>query len=214
MTAVVATGACAPPNLSRTLGRGNFELRGSAGGPFFNNLGPAIPVPHVHLGGRVGVNDWMDVDGNLNVLAAAFGVWAMDVATNFQLYRRPRGLAVATSTRLFILGDLNDAPDARALPELGLHLGGPVARWLNLYGGVTSAVQFRAPIGKAPVFTTPFAGAEVLLPPRAGRQHGIAVHAGWTNPWEDATTVVAYTPGRGAAALHLGYRVRFGGLDR
>ena len=206
--------ACAPPNLSRTLGAGNYEVRGSLGGPFVTNLGPPIPVPHAHVGARVGVTDWMDVDGNFNLLAAAFSMWAMDVATNFQLYRRPKGLAVASSTRLFILGDLNDAPKARVFPELGLHLGGPAARWLNLSGGMTSAVQFRAPAGKPPVFVTPFVGTEFLFPARKERQHGLAIHFSWTNPWEDATSVVNYAAGRGAVGLQLGYRVRFGGLDR
>jgi hypothetical protein len=215
LTCALATVACAPANLSRTLGAGNTELRAALGGPVFQNLGAPIPAPNLHLGGRVGLTDWMDLDGNLNLTATAFSLWAMDLAANFQLYRRPRGLAVATSARLFILGDLDDAPAARALPEVGLHLGAPLTRWLSLYGGVTSAAQFRAPEGKPPLFTTPFLGAEFLLPARGKpRQHGLALHAGWTNPWEDNNAVVNYTTSRGALALHLGYRVRFGGLHR
>ena len=59
-------------------------------------------------------------------------------------------------------------------------------------------------------------GTEFLIPPRGetNRQHGLALHLGWTNPWQDATAVVSYQPGYGGLALYLNYRVRFGGLDR
>ncbi len=210
--------ACAAPNLSRTVGAGNYELRANAGGPFFGNLGAPIPLPFVYVGGRYGVHDRIDVDGNLGVTSAAFGIWAMDLGANLQLHRQPGGLAVASSARLYLLGDLDDAPATRLYPELGLHLGGPVLPWLQLYGGSTALVQFRPPRGKAPLYVTPFFGVEFLLPARDGRrrarQHGIALHASWTNPWEDATSVVNYRPGYGALGLQLGYRARFGGIDR
>ena len=63
----------------------------------------------------------------------------------------------------------------------------------------------------APGLTTVF-----LMPPRGGtnRQHGLALHLGWTNPWQSSESVVAYQPGYGGLALYLNYRVRFGGLDR
>ena len=69
---------------------------------------------------------------------------------------------------------------------------------------------------KPPVFLTPFFGTEFLIPPRGetNRQHGLALHLGWTNPWQDATSVVDYRPGYGALSVQLGYRARFGGLDR
>lgn len=205
---------CAAPNLSRTVGRGNYELRGSLGGPFFGNLGKPIPLPQVYVGGRYGVTDWMDVDANFGVVAAAYGIWAMDVAGNFQLHRKPGGLAVASSARLYLLGDLDDAPQARLYPELGLHLGGPVLPWLHLYGGSTLVAQFRPPEGKPPVFVTPFFGPEFLIPARRNRQHGIALHLSWTNPWQDSTSIIDYRPAYGALSLQLAYRVRFGGLDR
>ena len=209
---------CAAPNLSRTVGAGNYELRGNVGGAVIGNLGTPMPLPMVYVGGRYGVRDWVDVDGNFGLTAAAFGIWAMDLGGNFQLYRKPGGLAVASSARLYLLGDLDHAPKARAYPELGLHLGGPVLPWLHLYGGSTLFAQFKPPQGKPPVFLTPFFGVEFLLPERQGRrrarQHGIAVHASWTNPWQDATSVVDYRPGYGALSVQLGYRARFGGLDR
>lgn len=213
---------CAAPNLSRTVGRGNGEVRASAGGPLFAALGPTIPAPHVQVGGRYGVTDAVDLDANLNLLGAAYQLLMLDVAANVQLYRRPRGLAMATSGRLYIMGDLDDAPLARAYPEWGLHLGGPVPRvdWLHLYGGQTLAVQFDPPEEGEAVFFTPFVGVEALLPhdrPRRGkpRQHGIALHFGWTNPWRDRDTVLDYRPAVGGAMhVYLAYRLRLGGLNR
>lgn len=221
--ALLGATACAAPNLSRTVGQGNGELHVAAGGPFFSRLGPTVPMPNVNVGGRVGATDWMDVDANVNALAAAFGIWAVDLAANFQLYRKPGGLAVATSTRVWTYGDLDDPPAFRAFPELGLHLGGQVPRvkWLHLYGGTTAAFSFRPPEGAPPVFVTPFFGTEFLLPQgkraataRKPRQHGLALHVAWINPGPQVDSVVDYWPGYGAFSLQLGWRVRFGGLDR
>jgi hypothetical protein len=162
----------------------------------------------------------MDVDLNANFLAFAYAVWAVDIATIFQLYRKPQGLAVSASTRLWTLGDLDDPVAFRAYPELGLHLGGtvPRARWLHLYGGATTFFSINPPPEKPSLFVTPFFGTEFLIPQRyrigKPRQHGIAVHVAWTNPGTDATAVVEYQPGRGAISLLLGYRLRFGGIDR
>lgn len=218
---VLLTSACAAPNLSRTVGRGNGEVRATMGGPLIGALGPTIPFPHVQVGGRVGLTDWLDADGNLNLLGLAYGLWVMDLAADLQLYRRPRGLAVATSGRLYVLGDLDDAPGARAYPEWGLHLGGPVpgVDWLALYGGQTLTFSLTPPRDGASLFFTPFVGVEALLPfdrPRRGkpRQHGIAVHASWTNPWDDSDSVLDYRPAQGALGIYLAYRLRLGGLDR
>lgn len=219
--AALGCSACAAPNLSRTVGRGNGELHVSAGGPLFATLGPTIPVPHANVGGRYGVTDWMDVDGNIDALALAFQIWAMDLAASFQLLRNPGGLAVASSARFYLLGDLDDAPSLRAYPEWGVHLGGPVpgVRWLQLYGGQTMAFSLSPPREGSAVFWTPFVGAEALMParrPRRGkpRQHGLALHASWTNPWDDRASVLDYRPRYGAMGIYLGYRVRFGGLER
>ncbi|MEM7159727.1 MAG: hypothetical protein AAF799_43200 [Myxococcota bacterium] len=220
VVALVGSG-CAAPNLSRTVGRGNSELHASAGGPFAAVLGPPLPVPHANVGGRVGVSNRVDLDGNVNLLAMAFQILAFDVAANVQLYRRRGGLAVAGSTRLYLMGDLDEPPATRLYPELGLHAGGPVPRvdWLHLYGGQTLVVSPNPPRDGSAVFWTPFFGVEFLLPyqrARRGRtrQHGIAIHTAWMNPHEQRNTVLDYQPSRGAIAVHLGYRLRFGGLDR
>ena len=221
--ALVALG-CAPQNLSRTVGRGNGELWVGVGGPFFKNLGPTVPIPNANVGGRFGATDRIDVGANANLLAFAYGVWAVDLLANFQLFRKPRGLAVATSTRLYTIGDLDDPPYFNALPELGLHLGGPVPKvpWLHLYGGTLGTFNFAPPPERPPAFLTPFLGIEFLIPARWApkqpngkhRQHGLALHWSWTNPWDTNLALVDYAPGPGGMSLHLAYRLRFGGLDR
>ncbi|MCA9688163.1 MAG: hypothetical protein KC636_01045 [Myxococcales bacterium] len=214
--------ACVPQNLSRTVGRGNGELQVSVGGPFIDDLGVPAPVPHFNVGGRVGATDWLDVGANADLLAFAFGVWSVDVMTNFQLFRKPGSLAVASSLRIYTFGDLNDPPAFTALPEIGLHLGGPVprVRWLQLYGGALGAFNFAPPPDRPPAFLTPFFGVEFLIPARWSkperkpRQHGLALHWSWTNPWDTSPSIIGYRPGPGAMAIYLGYRLRFGGLDR
>lgn len=224
--AALAGLACAPQNLSRTVGQGNGELQVSVGGPLINDLGPTLPAPHVNVGGRVGATDWLDVGANADLLGFAFGVWSVDVMTNVQLYRRPGGLAVASSARVYGWGDLDDAPDLRIVPEAGLHLGGPVPklRWLQLYGGALASFNPRPPVDRPATFFTPFFGVEFLMPaasqeqgPKPGqrlRQHGLALHAAWTNPWETRPSLVGYQPRYGGMSVFLGYRLRFGGLDR
>ncbi len=206
-------------NLSRTVGRGNSELHVSVGGPFFARLGPAIPVPHTHVGGRYGVTDWMDVDGSVNLLALPYGLLALDAAVNVQLFRKPGGIAWASSARIHTFGDLDDAPGVRAYPEIGLHVGTTLqrARWLHVYGGSLAAFSLRAPTDKPTVFVSTFAGAEWLIggaTSQHNRQHGVAFQAVWINPWNTSPSVLDYRPRYGAVALYLAYRLRFGGLRR
>ena len=59
-----------------------------------------------------------------------------------------------------------------------------------------------------------FVVPQVLKPNAKKRVRGLALHASWTNPWDDRPSVMAYQPRFGAMGLYLGYRVRFGGLDR
>ena len=213
--ALCVLAACSAPNLSRTVGKGNWELHGNHGGPLLRPPGlPPVPMGHTNLGVRYGVTDDFDVDANVNLLPFFVRVWETDVAGVLQLYRRPRKLAVSASARLYFFGDLDDAPKVRLYPQLGLHVGRPLGRWFHPYGGLLLAFQFARRADATPVFFTPFLAVEFLMPPRRGRQHGFGVHSSWTNPWTDTDVIVDYAPPRGALAVYLTYRVRFGGWDR
>lgn len=217
------TQGCAGQNLSRTVGKGNGEVHASLGGPFFERLGPAIPVPNVNVGGRYGVHEIVDVDASVNLLAAAYGILAIDAAAVIQLLRVPKRLAFSATGRLHTFGDLDDAPGFRAYPEFGLHAGGqiPDLDWLHLYGGILGLVNPRPPINRPALIWQTFVGTEFLLPSKEARTHGgkarqqgIALHLAYFNPGPQQDSVVDYTPGAGAIALYLGWRIRFGGLDR
>jgi hypothetical protein len=220
----VALGAgCAAQNFSRTVGKGNGELHASVGGPFFERLGPPIPVPNANVGGRYGLHEIVDVDANVNLLAAAYGILALDAAAIVQFVRIPRRFAFSGSARLHTFGDLNDAPSFRAYPELGLHAGGqiPGVDWLALYGGVLGLINPQPPIDRPALIWQPFFGTEFLLRPKTAareggkdRQQGIALHLAYFNPGPRTDSVVDYTPGAGAIAFYVGWRMRFGGLDR
>ncbi len=214
--ALLAAAGCAAPNLSRTVGRGNWELHVSHGGPLLRPPGwPPVPFGHTHIGGRYGLSDRVDIDGNLNLLPLGVGLLQVDTAVVLQIFRRPRRLAVSAAARLAGIFDLDDPPAARLFTEWGLHVGRPLGRFVHPYGGLllTNPLTVRT-ADLPPSFLTPFAGLEFLLPPRRGRQHGLAVHVAWTNPWVDSDAVVDYAPPMGALAVYLGYQVRFGGLDR
>ena len=97
----------------------------------------------------------------------------------------------------------------------------PRVSWLYLYGGTTATFQFRPALDKNPyVFVVPFFGVEFLIPEHwkfvdvRTRQHGIALHTMWFNPWDTSQSVMGYKPVAGVIAVYLGYRLRFGGIDR
>ncbi len=209
LSLLLASG-CAFRHVARTVGEGNAEVRASVGGPFFSNLAP-IPIPNLQVGGRYGLTDGFDLDADVSVLAAAYGIVAFDVGAVGQIYREPRGFALSVSGRgHFLIGVRG--PDFRFFPELGVHMEGVATPWLVLFGGVSGLAQFGPPEDKPPVFVAPYVGAEAQFggTDEDGHPHGIVLELGWVSPWEDSTSVIAWEPGYGAFLVHLGYRVRFG----
>lgn len=207
--------------LARTLGRGNVELRGSTGGPLMR-LGAAVfPTPQARLGVRYGVTDDVDVLGHVALDTFASGFAALDLGTVEQMTRTPGGFAMALSTRLHLVVDLNDAVAPRVFPEVGLHLEHPLAPWLTLFFGVAGVGQLEAPRGRPFVFVSPYVGLEAFLDPQtnadgvAVERTGFALQLGWINPWEGDTSLIRFVPdGAGAITVVLSLRHRFGGLER
>lgn len=206
---------CAMHHLARTVGEGNGEVRASAGGPFFSNLGAPIPLPNVVVSGRYGLTDGFDLDGGLSLTGLAYGVVGLQLGAVGQLVRERNGFAMSLAGRGHVLIGTR-GPDLRFFPELGVHLEGVPAPWLVVFGGLSALAQFGPPEGKPPVFAYPYAGAEILFggSDEAGHPYGIGLELGWISPWEDSTSVVAWEPGLGAIVAQLGFRARFGGLDR
>lgn len=205
---------CAMHHLARTVGEGNGEVRASVGGPFFSNLGAPIPIPNLVVSGRYGLTDGFDLDAGLSVTGLFYGTIGLQLGAVGQLVRNPDFAMSLAGRGHFLVGVRG--PDLRVYPELGLHLEGLPTRWLVLFGGLTGFAQFDPPNGKPPVFAYPYAGAEILFggSDQAGHPYGIGAELGWISPWEDSTSVVSWEPGFGAIVLQLGFRARFGGLDR
>jgi len=64
---VLLASGCGMRHLARTVGEGNAKVRASVGGPMFSNLGAAIPLPNVQVGGRYGLTDGFDLDADLSL---------------------------------------------------------------------------------------------------------------------------------------------------
>jgi hypothetical protein len=207
---------CSMHRLARTVGQGNGEVRASVGGPFFSNLGAAIPLPNLVVGGRYGATDGFDVDAQVSVTGMAYGTIGLALGGVGQLVREPRGFAMSLSGHLHTLIGVR-GPDLRVYPELGLHLEGPLLPWLTFFGGVSALAQFAPPEGKPPIIAYPYLGLEALFggTDEAGHPFGIVLEGGWLSPWQDSTSIVAWEPAAiGAMYIQLGFRARFGGLDR
>lgn len=75
VVASVALSGCSATRGVRPVGKGNTAVGLSLGGPFFSNLGPAIPIPLVSVHARHGVGERTDVDVGLHApIIGAFGV--------------------------------------------------------------------------------------------------------------------------------------------
>ena len=78
---------CMSHHLARTVGERNGELRASFGGPFFSNLGAPIPLPNLAVGGRYGLTDGFDLDGDLSITGLAYGTIGLTVGGVGQIVR-------------------------------------------------------------------------------------------------------------------------------
>lgn len=194
---LAALAACAPRAPARTLGRGRSEVAASLGGPLFGNLGAPLPLPMAAVGGRHGVTDAIDAIGHVQITAAAYGVAGGDLGAAYQLLRSPHAAVAATARA----SAFSDGTALRVFPELavvGDRRWG--ARWALLYG-VTALAQPTPPRDKPYLFVAPSVGVESSL-----GDGMIGLDLMWISPWQDATSVVDWQPGRGAIAVRLGYR--------
>jgi hypothetical protein len=214
--ALLALPGCMMHHLARTVGAGNGELSASVGGPMMSNLGFTIPIPNLVVNGRVGATDGFDVVGGVSVTGLFYETMGLHLGGVAQVVRERNGLAVSVSGHGHLLVGFR-GPDARFFPEVGLHLEGMAAPWLSLYGGLFSFVQFEPPQGKPPIFVAPYLGAELLFggSDEAGHPFGVALEGGWVSPWQSSVSVISWEPANtGAMYVQLGFRARFGGLDR
>lgn len=203
---------CALRHVARTVGRGNTEVALAVGGPLQSQVGGVVaPLPEHRLSVRHGATDGLDVGGSVALAPLASGLLVLDVGIVAQIFREAGGLAISTSVRLDGVIDIS-APvgPPRVYPEVGLHAEHILDRHLLVFGGLLTLAQLDPPPGRPPIYLTPYLGFEVLV-----GVHGLSLAAGWISPWEDSRSIVPWEPaGYGVITVHLGWRVRVGGLDR
>jgi len=171
-----------------------------------------LPLPNLSLGGRYGVAEGWDVDGNVSVLGAAFGVLYVDPGVVAQLYQQPQGPALSASVRANLFLGSSDGLAARVYPEVGLHGELPLGSQGALFGGALAWVSFTPPAGKPPLLATPYLGGSWRFGPVRGAAPELWLQLAWASPWQDNTSVVDWAPARmGALAGVLGLSVPFGG---
>ncbi len=214
---ILAAG-CGTLNLARTLGAGRAEIHASVGGPIVELASFVAPIPAVTLGGRYGVSEDVDVVGHVSLDALGSGALAIDVGSVEQMVRAPRGFAMALSTRLHVVADLDDAVAPRLFPEVGLHLEQPLAPWATLFFGASGLAQLEAPRDRPFLFVAPYVGLELEL--ASSRRDEVttdrtdlSIQLAWINPWESRVSFLRYVPdGAGALSLVMALRHRFGGV--
>ena len=168
--------SCTATHSVRTVGKGNSAVEMSLGGPFFTNLGGAIPAPNLFIGGRYGVRDDLDVSLEYNLtspivpgitLDGIFGAHYVPIQPGIGHQRdtKNKGWSLATAAALHLLTDFQNG--AIAIPETEL-AGGWRYKWFNPYIGLSLALHFYRPYDHTePVFLSPFVGADFIINKKA-----------------------------------------------
>lgn len=171
--ALLCAAACTTTHTVRTVGKGNFGVEGSFGGPLLTNLGGPIPAPNLYVGGRYGVRDDLDVSAAYNLtapiipglpVALILGGRYVPVQPGLrsQSENPNRGWSLAGGLDLHVLTDFETG--FTAIPAVDLASGYRL-KWFNPFIGVNVALHLYRPFGDThPVMLSPYVGAEFLLP--------------------------------------------------
>lgn len=168
--------ACTTTHSVRTVGRGNFGLEASLGGPMFTNLGAPLVAPNLFLGGRLGVLDDLDVSAAYNVTAPIIPGLAVDLVLALhwvpfqpglrsQADRPDKGWSLATGAQLHALTDFETG--FLVFPAVDLAVGYRY-RWFNPFIGASLALHRYRPFDEVqPVMLNPYAGIEFIVSRKA-----------------------------------------------
>jgi hypothetical protein len=176
LVALANAAACTTTHTVRTVGQGNFGVEASFGGPMFTNLGGAIPMPNLFVGGRYGVLDDLDVSAAYNLTGPISPGIAMDLilgahwvpiqpGLRSQTATPEQGWSLATGLQLHSLTDFETG--FVAIPAIDLAVGYRY-KWLNPFVGASLALHFFRPADRANIpMLSPYVGAEFILSKRA-----------------------------------------------
>jgi hypothetical protein len=207
--AVWLTAGCGLTTAVRPVPKGAVQVEAALGGPFFGNLGVALPLPLSSAGVRYGVADGLDVSGHAHLTSLTFGVAGLDAgATWMPLAQEGARPALTLGARLYGFASVLGARGAPpfALLELSPTLSWQVAPALLPYLSGTLAAQVGGPLlGSAAL------GAEVPL-----GAWGLQAEARWYQPGLPSQNMAVDWKGLGGLGglgVVLGARYRFGGTE-
>jgi hypothetical protein len=184
--------ACTTTHTVRTVGKGNWGIEGSLGGPMFTNLGAPIMAPNLFVGGRYGLLDDLDLSASYNLTSPIIPGVALDLILGAQWAPIQPGLrgqadtprqgwALSTRVELHSLTDFKTG--FLAVPALEV-AGGYRYRWFNPFVGCALAFNFYRP-GNDPnvAVLSPFIGMEFIVRRHLGLSLRVTFHDVAHNYW-------------------------------
>jgi hypothetical protein len=206
LAALLLGGGCAQTHIVRPLGKGNGALNVSVGGPFVQLFGAPIPVPIGSVGGAYGVRDDVEVFGQVDATALAFGVLHLSPGVAFHPVRRDGGW-VPTVTVGGSLHLLTNFREARLVPQVTGAAAWRIRNHHLVYLGMDLGLGFQ-PAGFVPIWG-PYLGGEA----RVSKRVGLALEVKWLEPHVDVRPLAPtwLSPGsQGYVSLLLGVNIYFG----
>lgn len=173
---IVLLFSCTATRQIRTIGKGNKGMEVTLGGPFFNDLGPPLPMPNLFVGGRYGLLQDLDIAVHYNLTAPIIPGIPLDLITG--VYWVPiqpgirgqegspdKGWGAGGSFALQWVTDFKHG--FRIIPMFEL-AGGWRYRWINPFIGTAVGLDFYRPHDKTPfLHVNPFLGTGFIIKDRA-----------------------------------------------
>ena len=168
---VLILSSCTAVNQARTVGKGNWAMETSLGGPILTNLGFPLPVPNLFIGGRYGLRDDFDLVAHLNILTPFIPGIGLDLLTSAQWVpvQPGRGFQNSTPEEGWGAGlglDIQWMTDFMngfvVLPALDL-CASYRYKWISVFGGSGFGFDFLRPSESDNILQIcPFIGFELI----------------------------------------------------
>lgn len=206
LAAVVGAAGCGHATRVRPVQKGAVALRAELGGPLGRVEGNLIPLPLATVGAGYGMGPRWDLEGNVHLTTALFGVAGLDVGSTVLLLE-PNGARPALAATARLHGFTN-FEDFRAWAELTPSVSWDLGERVIPYASGTVLAQFA---GGPPLFAV--GGGAVV---RLGKS-SLQLEARWYQPGYESRNLPAAwvgVGGQGAFGFVVGYQLQLGGAAR
>jgi hypothetical protein len=162
--------ACAAHHSLQPVGRDQWTGNLSVGGPFVAAFDTRIPIPYLTAGTAYGLDDRLNLCGNLHLFPLAYQMFGMDAGTAwFPMLQKGMKPTLSLQTRIMALGSLKaEVPERiKFFPILTPSAAWRLGRGL-IYNGMDMTCQLTRPDynADAPVcLLSPFLGYRWTLKP-------------------------------------------------